>query len=37
MSGEKRSVYTEPLVGARLAREGGLAADHFLSGMHQTL
>ncbi|WNF54012.1 hypothetical protein [Pseudomonas sp. SG20052] len=30
MSGEERSVYTEPLVGARLAREGGLTADLFL-------
>ena len=30
MSGEERSVYSEPLVGARLAREGGLTADLFL-------
>ena len=30
MSGEERSVYSEPLVGARLAREGSLTADLFL-------
>ncbi|VVO77308.1 hypothetical protein PS870_01609 [Pseudomonas fluorescens] len=30
MSGEERSVYSEPLVGARLAREGGLTADQSL-------
>ncbi|MCP2225988.1 hypothetical protein OKW12_001393 [Pseudomonas silensiensis] len=34
MSGEKRSMYTEPLVGARLAREGGLTADQSLAGTH---
>ncbi len=36
MSGEKRSVYTEPLVGARLAREGGLTADQFLADVHRS-
>ncbi|PMW32403.1 hypothetical protein C1X49_10170 [Pseudomonas sp. MPR-E5] len=30
MNGEERSVYSEPLVGARLAREGSLTADLFL-------
>ncbi len=36
MSGEKRSVYTEPLVGARLAREGGLTADKSLADVHRS-
>jgi hypothetical protein len=37
LSGEKRSVYTESPVGARLARDGGLTADQFLADVHQTL
>jgi hypothetical protein len=35
MSGEERSVYTEPLVGARLAREGVLTANHLFQQTRQ--